>query len=213
MATVPQTESSLWHGTARHVRDQERRRRLLDAALELYGTIGYRAATVQAVCRLAKVSTRSFYELYSDQEELLERLYLDLNGEVLEAITDVVIGPASDAFTAARKLVAAALGPMLNDERKARVLEVEAVGVSEALERERRLTLRRLAAAVDAAFAALADAGVIVAVPQGLTSLILVGGITEALVQRVQTQPAEREPTTEFIDEVTRVIVRVTEPG
>lgn len=211
MAAESSTEAELWHGTARHTRDDERRRRLLDAALELYGTIGYRATTVQAVCRLAKVSTRSFYELYSDQEQLLERLYHDLNGEVLQAITDISIDSSPDAFTAARTLVAAALGPMLHDERKARVLEVEAVGISEAFERERRLTFQRLAAAMDTAFEALVNAGLILATPGGLTSLILVGGITEVLVQRVQTEPSRREPTEEFLDEITRVIMRVSE--
>lgn len=212
MTTKAGAETSLWHGTARHTRDQERQQRLLGAALELYGTVGYRATTVQSVCRLAKVSTRSFYELYSDQEELLERLYRDLNSEVLDAITDVAIEPSADAFSAARTLVAAALGPMLRDERKARVLEVEAVGVSDAMERERRLTFRRLATAMDSAFEALAEAGLIVAAPGGLTSLILVGGITEALVQRVQTEPSDRQSTSEFFDEITSVIVRVTEP-
>jgi AcrR family transcriptional regulator len=212
MATAPTADTELWHGTARHTRDQERRRRLLDAALELYGTAGYRRTTVAAVCRLAKVSTRSFYELYADQEQLLERLYLDLNGEVLAALTELTIEPVPNVFAVGRRLVAAALGPMLQDERKARVLEVEVVGISEALEHERRLNFRRLADAVDTAFDALANARLIDRVPKGLTSLILVGGITEALVQRVQTEPSDRVSTPEFLDEVTRVIVSVTRP-
>ena len=48
-------------------------------------------------------------------------------------------------------LGAAALVPLLQEERKARVMEIEAVGVSEALEQQRRLAIRRLAAAVDTA--------------------------------------------------------------
>ena len=45
-------------------RDEKRRHQLLDAALQVYAT------TVQAVCRQAHVSTRSFYELYADKFEL-----------------------------------------------------------------------------------------------------------------------------------------------
>jgi len=205
-------ETGLWHGTARDTRDHQRRRRLLDAALELYGTLGYRATTVQAVCHEAKVSTRSFYELYADHEELLATLYLELNNEVLDAIigrSGEADGPAPDAFTATRRLVAAALGPMLADERKARVLQIEAVGISEALERERRLTFRRLASTVDTALEAFAQAGLIDSAPQGLASLMIVGGITEALVQRVQTEQDRRGPTAEFIDDVARVTVRM----
>lgn len=212
MATASSTQTDLWHGTVQHARDHERRQRLLDAALELYGTGGFRLTTVQSVCRLAKVSTRSFYELYDDQESLLEHLYQHLNREVLAALTDVTFSPADDVFTVARGLVAAALEPMLQDERKARVIELEAVGVSESLENERRLTLRRLADAVDAGFGALAGSGQIAEVPEGLTSIILVGGITEALVQHIQTEPTLRPSTSDFLDEVTRVVVQVTRP-
>ncbi|MGV8885021.1 MAG: TetR/AcrR family transcriptional regulator [Microbacteriaceae bacterium] len=211
MAATSDSEIGLWRGTAQHTRDQERRQRLLDAALELYGTVGFRATTIQHLCSLAKVSTRSFYELYASQEELLQALYLRLNAEVLAVITDVSIGDEPAVFSVVRGFVAAALEPMLLDERKARVLEVEAVGVCESLERERRMTFRRLAGAIDAALAALAATGRSAPPPGGLTSLILVGGITEALVQRVQTVAAERTSTAEFLDEVSRVIVRVTE--
>ena len=206
-------EPGLWHGTERNTRDQERKRRLLDAALELYGTQGYRATTVHAVCQSARVSTRSFYELYADQGELLTRLYHDLNNEVLDAIAARTVLPAADALSAVKALVAAALGPMLEDERKARVLQVEVVGVSQALARERRLTTRRMAAAVDAAFDDIAAAGLIEAAPKGLTSLILIGGITEALVQRVETKPSQRESKAEFIEQVAQVIVRMTGTG
>lgn len=206
------TGTGLWHGTARETRDRQRRRRLLNAALELYGTVGYRASTVQGVCRLAKVSTRSFYEIYADHEHLLESLCHDLNDEVLAAIAERAEAPAPDAFAATRRLVSAVLGPMLADDRKARVLQVEAVGVSEALEQERRRNFRRLGAAVDRAFEGFAAAGLIASAPSGLASLIIVGGITEALVQRVQTEFSVRVPTSVFIDEVAEVVVRMTCP-
>ncbi len=199
-----------WHGTVRGARDRERRQRLFEAALELYGTAGYRATTVQAVCRLAKVSTRSFYELYTDHEQLLTELYLDLNEEVLAAIADAGGTPGPDAFAAVQQLVAAALGPMLADERKARVMEVEVVGISAALEQQRRRTICRLADAVDAGLDTFVQRGLLSLAPKGLSSLILIGGITEALVQRVQTEPARREPTAQFIAEIARVTVRLT---
>lgn len=215
MTAGAQAESPLWHGTERDVRDTERRRRLLDAALELYGTVGYGSTTVGAVCRLAKVSTRSFYELYSEHQELLAHLYLDLNQEVLGAITGGTGAPAGDVLAATRMLVAAALGPMLADERKARVMQVEVVGVSAEMERQRRHTNRQLAGAVDEAFEGFAAAGLIDKAPGGLAGIILIGGITEALVQRVQTDPGLRGPTPEFIDSIAKVIVTMTgrQPG
>lgn len=210
MTTDFNPEAEMWHGTDRLKRDQDRRQRLLDAALELYGTACYSATPVQAVCRLAKVSTRSFYQLYADHHELLTRLYLDLNEEVLAAIDARPLDPGQDLLTATRTLVAQVLGPMLTDDRKARVMEVETVGVSEELEQQRRLMIRRLAAALDDAFEDFAAAGLISSAPGGLTSLVLIGGITEALVQRVQSEPSEREPVADFIEQITAVIVRFT---
>lgn len=202
-------EESLWHGTDRRTRDDGRRARLLDAALELYGTAGFRATSVKAVCTLAAVSTRSFYELYPGQEELLAQLYRELNGEVLAGLAGARVAVARGLAGAVRGLVTASLSPMLRDERKARVLEVESVGVSAELESQRRAAYRAFAAAIDAAFAVLADAGLIRQAPGGLASLVLVGGVTEALVQRVQAEAAERESDEAFLDAVTEVVLRL----
>lgn len=210
MTTDAPAGTGLWHGTVRHARDKERRRRLIQGALELQGTLDYGSTTVASVCKLAKVSTRSFYELYADHEELLMCLHLELTQELLETIRGATLGHPPDLFTAVRNLVSAALGPMLADDRKARVMVIGTVGVSAALEEQRRASFKSLGAAVDTAFDAFAGANLIDSAPGGLTGLILIGGITEALVQRVQTMPHAREPTAAFIEEITRVIVLLT---
>ena len=108
-----------------------------------------------------RVSSRSFYDLFparrSDagqdsltaQESLLEELYIILNEEIGQALTTLTIPAGTSLLEATIHIVSTALTPMLSDERKARVLEVEAVGVSESLEARRRATMRMLAAAVD----------------------------------------------------------------
>ena len=200
---------TLWRGSARSSRDETRRRRLREAALELYGTNGYPATTVQSICRQAKVSSRSFYELYPQQEELLADLYRELNQEVMEGISHARVADGETLEHFVREMVAKALTPMLSDDRKARVLEVESVGISDELEQHRREAYRALARAIDEAFMALAVAGMSREAPGGLTSLILVGGITEALVQRVQTPRAKRTPPEVFIDQVSEVALRL----
>lgn len=213
MEDVREPRHRLWHGTARHERDAERRHRLLGAALELYGTVGYRSVTVQGLCRFARISTRSFYELFPGQQALLEQLYLELNQEIVHALSAPSPASGSEVPARVRILIGAALGPLLADDRKARVLEVEAVGVSDSLEEIRRDTMRRLASAVDDALETLTAAQGSVPAPGGLTGLILVGGLTEALVQRVQTPPAERMSSEQFLDEVTRVVLRISGLG
>ncbi|MQA12822.1 MAG: TetR family transcriptional regulator [Pseudonocardiaceae bacterium] len=49
-------------GRSAQQRRSDRRARLLVAALDLIGTQGYAAATVEALCGAARVSTRTFYE-------------------------------------------------------------------------------------------------------------------------------------------------------
>jgi AcrR family transcriptional regulator len=48
-------------GESANDRLARRRRQLLDAGLELFGTTGYRATTVRQLCREARVSDRYFY--------------------------------------------------------------------------------------------------------------------------------------------------------
>ena len=64
-----------WRGQSPQERREARRRRLLDAALELFGTTGYAATSLTALCAQAGVSPRHFYELYAGREPLMADLY------------------------------------------------------------------------------------------------------------------------------------------
>lgn len=72
----------------------------------------------------------------------------------------------------------AALEPILSDEREARVLEAESVGVCQPLDRERRTAYRAVGAAIDAIFGVLQVAGRIELAHWGLVSLIRAFGST-----------------------------------
>ena len=52
-------------------RRSERWRRLIDAAVGVYGERGYRNSTVKAVCDAAGLTERYFYESFSNSEDLL----------------------------------------------------------------------------------------------------------------------------------------------
>lgn len=238
-STSGSSAAGLWRGTSRTDRDDARRGRLLDAALHLYGTSGFRATSIQALCHESGVSSRSFYELFparsagsaqgaiTAQEALLEQLYILLNKEIVEALRTLDIPAGLSLLEATVGMVSAALMPMLGDERKARVLEVESVGVSQSLEERRRATMRLLADSVEASFAQLQTG---YGLPQrdrspstgsspstvssdtsgsgDLTDLILVGGLTEVLVQRVHTPLHERSATTDFLTQIAQTALR-----
>lgn len=68
-------------------RQAERRRRFLDAALQLFGdSPGYRATTVAALSEAAGLSTRQFYEEFRTLEDVLAALHLQVNAWAEEAV-------------------------------------------------------------------------------------------------------------------------------
>ena len=51
-------------------RVHERRERLLEAGLEIFGTLGFQGATVRRLCRSAGLTERYFYESFRDLNDL-----------------------------------------------------------------------------------------------------------------------------------------------
>jgi AcrR family transcriptional regulator len=119
-------------------RKAERRERLMQAGLELFGTVGYPSSSIEKLCSRAGVSTRNFYEEFSGREALLIALY----GRILEQAA-VAIGVAlSDAAQESmrprvERAIRAYVRTMADDPRWARLAYVEVIGVSQAVEQFR----------------------------------------------------------------------------
>lgn len=108
-----------------------RRQQFLDAGLELFGTVGYRATTVRILCKQAKLTDRYFYESFTGTEDLLVEVYRkcmdELQGRVLQSIAGA--RPGADV----RLLVQSGLDSFfagVEDARVARVIWLEILGVS-----------------------------------------------------------------------------------
>ncbi|CCQ13824.1 putative transcriptional regulator, TetR family protein [Rhodococcus sp. AW25M09] len=117
-------------------RDLRRRRQLLDAGLRVFGSVGYRAATVRGLCREAKVADRHFYQYFDKTEDLLLAVYQEciarLTDSILQAMPEV--DPRSDVRAVARQV----LDPffhVIEDPHLARVVWLEVLGVSPHVER------------------------------------------------------------------------------
>jgi AcrR family transcriptional regulator len=121
-----------------------RRERLLDAALELFGTEGYPATSVERLCAQAKVSTRHFYHEFQNKEAVLLAVHAQLI-EVGVRSTSEALAATADAPVRER-IVAAVDGylqTIMTDLRRARISFVEVVGISPAVE-EQRIAFREL---------------------------------------------------------------------
>lgn len=69
------TPTRAYGGVAAEQRAEERKARLLAAALELFARQGYARTTIEALCTEAKVTARHFYQLFDSREAILRALY------------------------------------------------------------------------------------------------------------------------------------------
>lgn len=116
-------------GVALAEREAQRRAALIDAATEVFGTVGFRRATVRAVCRGAKLNDRYFYAAFDSLEQLLRATYEHharaLLGR-LHAAVDAATGPLGQRLDAGLH----AFFDFLRAPHAARVLLLEVMGVS-----------------------------------------------------------------------------------
>ncbi|KOG28605.1 TetR/AcrR family transcriptional regulator [Streptomyces resistomycificus] len=126
-------------GKTAEQRQAERRRRFLDAALQLFGDVpGYRATTVAALSETAGLSTRQFYEEFRTLEDVLAALHLQVNDWAEQAVIAAVTGaehlPLAERAAAIFRAYAA---NVTADPRRVRITFVEIIGVSPRLEEQR----------------------------------------------------------------------------
>ena len=122
-------------------RRAQRREQLLDAGLELFGTAGYAATTIEALCTRAGLNPRYFYEQFAGREQLLGAVY-ERHVQQVRAIVRLAIDGAGKHR--ARRLEAglrAFVQATLDDELGARVNYFEMIGVSRSLDALRRRVL------------------------------------------------------------------------
>ncbi|WP_246637195.1 TetR/AcrR family transcriptional regulator [Burkholderia catarinensis] len=116
-------------GVAPEVRAAERRDALIRAATRVFGTVGFRKATVRSICREAKLNDRYFYAAFDSTEDLLRGTYLHHAQQLHDAVAHAVAERGGDL----RESVDAGLVAFfafLRDPCAARVLLLEVMGVS-----------------------------------------------------------------------------------
>jgi AcrR family transcriptional regulator len=181
-----------------------RRARLLDAALEAFGTLGYQATSIEQLCTDASISTRNFYEEFPGREALLIELHDVLNQRAFDAVIRAMASTdPTDVEARATAGVRAYFEVMTSDARWARIALVESVGVSAAVQAARRAALDRFAALIEAEANRLAAIGRASSRDYSLTALGLVGVINELV--HTWTSRATRKG---FLEDITREAVR-----
>lgn len=170
-----------YRGLSVEERRAQRRERLLEAGLELFGTEGYAGSSIRAVSAAASLNSRYFYESFSSREDLLYHVYTG----AVTAIATAVVEATAQADTVedqARVGLQAAWRVMTGDRRKARVIVLEVVGVSERLERLRRENRHAFADILVRNAMSIAGDGIALRMDPLLTARALIGAGMELLV-------------------------------
>jgi AcrR family transcriptional regulator len=192
-------------GMAADQRRADRRTRLLDAGLALFGTRGYAKTTIEQICSEAGVATRHFYEHFGSREALLRGVYEHVIAELTETVLAARDAAPDELELRFRAGVGAFCHGLAGDERRARVVLLEIVGVSPELEALRHGVIAAFAGLVRDEAARFTDRGELPPRRWDLTAVALVGAVHEMLIDWLLRE--RRPPVQRIVDEGVRLAV------
>jgi AcrR family transcriptional regulator len=107
-----------------------RRERLIEAAIRVYGEVGYRNATVKAVCEAAELTERYFYESFESSEALLIAAFLTVSHRLIDCLDRIRAEHAGGADERCHAVLRTYFQALKDDPVAARlfVLEISRVG-------------------------------------------------------------------------------------
>jgi AcrR family transcriptional regulator len=144
-AVMSDLKSRPYRGVNKEDRIAQRREKLVESAVELFGGQGFANTSIKALCVNAGLTERSFYESFGVKEELLQAAYLHARSRVLGAARTALAAAAPNP--AARHLAAVGeyLRQLEDNPAVARLLLFEMEGVSEATDAVMRQVLQEAA--------------------------------------------------------------------
>ncbi|CAJ0692436.1 hypothetical protein LMG19089_01002 [Ralstonia edaphis] len=128
-ADAPVRKGRPYGGVAPEARAAERRDALIRAGTRVFGTVGFRKATVRAICQEAKLNDRYFYAAFDSTEALLRATYQQ-HAENLRAQVSDATAAVGNTLEARVDAGLHAFFAFLRDPCAARVLLLEVMGVS-----------------------------------------------------------------------------------
>ncbi|MGW6696247.1 TetR/AcrR family transcriptional regulator [Nocardia sp. NPDC055049] len=173
--------TGIYRGTSAEQRRDERRQRLMDAALDIIGTQGWAATTVRGVCEQAKVGPRFFYESFDDLDALAAAVHDEIVDTAIRSSLDALAAAPEDIAAKTRAAVTAILNSVVDDPRRARIAFAEAHG-SEILMRRRAAAMRTIADVVAEQERALLDPPAGSETLVSAVSLMITGGAAELVL-------------------------------
>jgi AcrR family transcriptional regulator len=178
---IPQA-GRLYGGLTQERRLQERRRRLIEAGLDIFSSEGYTRTPIERICGVARVATRHFYELFSNKEALLIAVLDYVMDNSRAAVFRAIAIDTDDPRERFRPGISAFVHSYLDDPRHVRIALVEVVGVSLEVEKHRREIEREFHHIIQSQIDLMAGLGLMPKRDYSLVSQALGGAINQLLI-------------------------------
>jgi AcrR family transcriptional regulator len=192
----------IYAGRSADERRAERRERLLDAGLELFGTLGFHKTTIPMLCTASGVTARHFYDEFASRELLLRSVYDRIATAVFERVIAALRARDKGVRERIHDSNDAYFRYLTSDPRLARIYTIEAVGMHAELEQHRRTKREAFVKKLTKATQRLDDRGV----DSRLLSAALAGAAHDLLLEWVL---AARRPSIErMVETVTTLWIR-----
>lgn len=125
-------------GVSANDRRAERRRKLLEAGRELWGTAGITEVTVRGVCAKAGLVPRYFYEQFADRDALVLAVSDQVRDELFASLLTVGLGEPGDVKTKLRAALKAFLDLIVEDPHIHRIFADGMTGAGPLADRRRQ---------------------------------------------------------------------------
>ncbi len=132
-------------GVEASLRKEDRRKKLILAGLEVFGTTGYAKSNIRTICSQAGLTERYFYESFKHKEDLLCAVYNELIEEEKAHAMSILEDAGIDPYEAASRSLKVFFHRFEQDPRRARVQLFEVLGVSPTVDRQYQGAMRILA--------------------------------------------------------------------
>ena len=178
---------------------QRHRQRILDAIAQCFADRGYHDTSVDQVVARARTSKSAFYACFPTKEAAFAAL-LEREGERLLHEVENAIVAEGDVRHRARAGIATFVTSCAGAQATARILLVESVGISPAIEEVRRALHARFAEMIRAqAEAASAQGARTATVDLEVIAYALVGAVNEAVLRLLETGRDDPAPVVEAL--------------
>jgi AcrR family transcriptional regulator len=116
-------------GVDKDERQRQRRDKLIQAGLAVFGEKGFHAATVRNVCHHAELTSRYFYESFESMEALFEGVYVHVSSELMRRTVTALQASPMVPDLLAETALRAFLEYIREDPHRARVALIDALTV------------------------------------------------------------------------------------